>query len=342
MTREPTNMEFRSLWQRRFSGEPEATPSMLSDDLPGFMGLPVVTDAIDLKAYDVAIIGVPYDRPATPGRPAGAWDGYRDAPDNLRRSSLRFGGYVPELDLEVFEHLKVADFGNADIVEGDDAASIAAVIAKTEEAVAAGCRVVTIGGFSPCASYSPAGAIARHAGGPVGVVSLDAHGDCLDEEPGRGSAPSAATWERRMWEDFPNIDPQRHVEIGMRGPRNLRQMVEAYRERGAQWVPASIVHRDGIEAVCETAFPRVFDGAAATWMHLDMDVLDIGAAPDWGDEPMGLSVREIVHVTHQAALRGLNGLSFVYVAPRSEAIAAIVCYTIIYYLAGLVNADQSN
>lgn len=339
MTDAATGIDFRSAWQRRFSGEEEFTVPMLTDDIPSFMGLPVAKRPEDLAGVDVAIIGVPYDRPATPGRPAGQWDGYRDAPNNVRKGSLRYGGFVPELEIEVFEHLKVADYGNAEIVDGDDARSIENVTRKVEEAVAAGCRVVTIGGFSPCASYAPAGAIARQTDGPVGVVSLDAHGDCLDSEPGRGSAPSAATWEARMWDHFPNIMPARHVEIGMRGPRNLRQMVEAYRSRGAHWYPAATVRRQGIEALCDEALPKVFDGSARAWMHLDMDVLDIGAAPDWGDEPMGLSVWEVVHVVHQSGRRGLDGLSFVYVAPRSEAITGIVCYTIIYYLAGLALGD---
>jgi agmatinase len=336
MTDKKTGPDFRSAWQRRFSGAEDVAIPMLADGVPSFMGLPIIQRPEDLDGIDVAIIGVPYDRPATAGRPADQWDGYRDAPDNVRRGSLRFGGFVPELDIEVFEDLKVVDYGNAEIVDGDDAKSIDNVARKVEDAVAAGCKVVTLGGFSPCASYAPAGAFARRTDGPVGVVSLDAHGDCLDSEPGRGRAPSSATWEARMWDDFANIDPTRHVEIGMRGPRNLRQMVETYRAKGAHWYPAATVRRMGIDALCAEALPKAFAGAARTWMHLDMDVLDIGAAPDWGDEPMGLSVSEVVQVVHEAARRGLDGLSFVYVAPRSDAITAIVCYIIVYYLAGLV------
>jgi len=72
-----------------------------------------------------------------------------------------------------------------------------------------------------------------------------------------------------------------------------------------------------------------------------MDVLDIGAVPDWGDEPLGLSVWEVIRVVHESARLGLNALSFVYVAPNSPAISAVVSYIVVYYLAGLVLGGTS-
>ena len=57
----------------------------------------------------------------------------------------------------------------------------------------------------------------------------------------------------------------------------------------------------GIDAICAEAVPHAFDGTARTWCHLDMDVLDIGAVPDWGDEPLGLSVWDVVRVVHESA-----------------------------------------
>ena len=50
----------------------------------------------------------------------------------------------------------------------------------------------------------------------------------------------------------------------------------------------------------------------------------------------GLSVWEVVKVVHESAKAGLDALSFVYIAPRSDAISAVVSYIAVYYLAGLV------
>jgi agmatinase len=309
----------------------------LREGVPSFLGVPLARTPADLVGADAAIIGVPYDRPATAGRPADQWSGYREAPANVRRLSLRYAGYLVELDLDVFDHVRLVDYGDAEIT-GDVKESSDNVARKVREVVEAGVRPITIGGFSPCSSYSVVKGLAASTSGPVGVISLDAHGDCNDTEYGpHGSRePSSATWEARMWEHCPNVDPRHHVEIGMRGPRNTRRQAHTYRERGAHLYPAATVRARGVEAVCQEALPRAFTGTARTWLHLDMDVLDIGAVPDWGDEPLGLSSWDVVTVAHEAGKRGLDGLSFVYVAPRSSGVAAVVSYVVVYLLAGWV------
>jgi hypothetical protein len=67
-----------------------------------------------------------------------------------------------------------------------------------------------------------------------------------------------------------------------------------------------------------------------------MDVLDIGAVPDWGDEPLGLAAWDVVTAVHEAGPAGLDGLSFVYVASRSAGIAAVVSYVVVNLLAGWI------
>jgi agmatinase len=309
---------------------------ILREGVPSFLGMPVARSRKDLEGADAVVIGVPYDRPPTAGRPAGQWAGFRDAPVNVRKGSLRYRGYVPEHDLDVFEHLKLVDYGDAEIIDTDLPRSIDNVARKVQDAVEAGARPITLGGFSPCASYAVVKGVAAATRGRVGVVSLDAHGDCLDVEPGKGRDPGSATWEHRMWDHFPSVDPTRHIEIGMRGPRNVREMVETYRKKGAHFYPAARVREMGIDAICREAVARAFADTERTWLHLDMDVLDIGAVPDWGDEPLGLSVWEVVKVIHECAKAGLDALSFVYLAPRSDAISAVASYIVVYYLAGLV------
>ena len=305
--------------------------------VPTFLGVPHARTPRDLEGADAAIIGVPYDRPATSGRPAGQWSGYREAPADVRRFSLRYAGYVPELDLDTFEHVRLVDYGDAEIVDDVDQSS-ENVTRKVREVLAAGCRPITLGGFSPCSSYSVAKGVAAETRGTVGVISLDAHGDANDTEygPQGNRAPSSATWEARMWDHCPNIDPRRHVEIGMRGPRNTRAVVNTYRSKGAHLYPSATVRRMGADALCLEALPHAFSGTERTWLHLDMDVLDIGEVPDWGDEPLGLSAWDVTKVVQEAGRSGLDSLSFVYVAPGSSSIAAVVSYVVVYLMAGWV------
>jgi agmatinase len=309
---------------------------LVREGVPSFLGVPVARTPGDLAGAHAAIIGVPWDRPPTAGRPGDQWAGFREAPAAVRRGSLRYAGYVPELDLDVFEHLRLVDYGDAEIVDTDLPRSIDNVARKVSEVIEAGARPITLGGFSPCATYAVVKGVSAVTRGRVGVVSLDAHGDCLDVEPGGSRAPGSATWEARMWDDLPNVDPTHHAEIGMRGPRNLREMVETYRKKGAYWCPAARVRQLGIDAVLREALPRVFQGTERTWFHLDMDVLDFGAVPDWGDEPLGLSAWDVTRTVHEAGKAALDCFSFVYVAPRSHAISALVSYLVVYLMAGWV------
>ena len=57
---------------------------VLRPGVPSFLGVPIARTPRDLEGADAAIIGVPYDRPATAGRPAGQWSGYREAPADVR------------------------------------------------------------------------------------------------------------------------------------------------------------------------------------------------------------------------------------------------------------------
>ena len=309
---------------------------LVREGVPSFLGVPVARTPGELAGAHAAIIGIPWDRPPTAGRPSDQWAGFREAPAAVRRGSLRYAGYVPELDLDVFEHLRLVDYGDAEIVDTDLPRSIDNVARKVQEVLEAGARPITLGGFSPCATYAVVKGVAAMTRGRIGVVSLDAHGDCLDAEPGGSRAPGSATWEARMWDDFPNVDPAHHVEIGMRGPRNLREMVETYRKRGAYWCPSARVRQAGIETILKEALPRAFQGTDRTWFHLDMDALDFGAVPDWGDEPLGLSAWDVTRTVHEAGKAGLDSFSFVYIAPRSNAISALVTYLVVYLMAGWV------
>ena len=107
-------------------------------------------------------------------------------PKRVRQQSIRYAsGYIQDFDVDVFEHLKVVDYGDAAIpaeanvkptVENILAAQ-AAVEVKVNEALAARAVPIVIGQNSPCGSYAIAKPIAERATGKVGVISLDTHWD---------------------------------------------------------------------------------------------------------------------------------------------------------------------
>src|SRR4029077_13985127 len=84
-------------------------------------------------------------------------------PKRVRQQSIRYqSGYIQDFDLDVFEHLKVVDFGDAAIPpEVFDRPTVdnilraqAAVEEKVNQALDVGALPIVIGQNSPCGSYA--------------------------------------------------------------------------------------------------------------------------------------------------------------------------------------------
>ncbi|MDP6619983.1 MAG: hypothetical protein QGG90_11180, partial [Nitrospinota bacterium] len=77
-------------------------------DVPTFLAVPLARSPADLQRADAAVVGAPYQGVPGPGRV------YRDSrmtPLRLRQDSIKYGGYLPELGIDVFEHLRLVDYG---------------------------------------------------------------------------------------------------------------------------------------------------------------------------------------------------------------------------------------
>src|SRR5436309_15261191 len=86
--------------------------------IPTLFGAPLAESAADLQGADVAFLGIPWSAPISHGRTgtaAGSYFGTSLTPGQFRINSLKYGGYLPELDLDVFAHLKLVDCGDAQI-----------------------------------------------------------------------------------------------------------------------------------------------------------------------------------------------------------------------------------
>src|SRR6266571_4542055 len=86
---------------------------LIDADMPTFMGQPHAITPKDLEGADVVIIGAPY---------VASWQEYAGVsksewiagPKRVRQQSIRYGsGYIQDFDLDVFEHVKLVDFGDA-------------------------------------------------------------------------------------------------------------------------------------------------------------------------------------------------------------------------------------
>lgn len=298
-------------------------------DTPTFLGVPRAVGPEDLAGADVAIVGVPFE--TAPGVTR-TYAYSLLTPVELRKRSLKYGGYLPELDLDVFDYLRVVDYGDAPIcVRGDVEASVAATQGKLRDVLAAGCVPLVFGGTEIVASYALAKSLAECGPGPLGLITLDAHGDNMEEH--QGSRWLGACWIARMSE-LPGVDMGRHVHIGMRGPRNFKEQVTWFRERGTLLITPREIRRLGMEKVIDQTLARACRGSGRVFMSIDFDVLDMGCAPGL-DEPLGLSVENLLDLCFQVARHRLDGLAVGWVPQPDERLHWVVTWVLVYVLAGL-------
>ena len=343
-------------WTPRKPSDPiaEMRVPRLYGSTPTLFGAPLAGSADDLRGADVAFLGVPWRAPTPDSRMGAAaanYEGTLLTPGQFRTNSLKYGGYLPELDIDVFERLRLVDFGDAE-VRRDMAATLAAVEADTRAIIAAGAIPITIGGNSGPSTYPVLKAIAAAAAGPVAVLNFDAHhdnqrGEWEDDDP-RGPR-WGSTWARRIL-TLPGVDPARYRHFGLRGPRNDREVFTRFAERGVgrdqiiTYRELKRARKRDFDAFARELAGQLADGAAKIWIALDPDVLDLGSNPDFADEPLGPTTDEVlelvVQVGRAAGRERFGGLSISALPYHAQTLHAICLYFLLYALAGVVSAEQ--
>jgi len=330
---------------------------MIEPDMPTFMGVPHVHGPGDLEEIDVAIIGAPYV--ASWGPYSGvSKDEWIASPKRVRQQSVKYySGYMQEFDLDVFEHLRVVDLGDADIppevkdnpTAENVLAAQKAVEVKVNMALDAGVVPIVLGQNSPCGSYAIAKPIAERTKGNVGVISTDVHWDNepLDALTGDPRIAGSASWKAKMYEFHENIQPRNLVEIGERAMSGgRRENIKKFLDAGANFYPMWEVRKHGIEWLC-SELSKAYEGTEAVYVHYDIDVIG-GAGPGPGDllgtlaEPMGMTDYELLRLSYEVGLRGFDGLSFICIPPGSPVIYRLIVYVIMYMLAGKIHSERKS
>ena len=327
------------------------TLPMIDDQTPTFMGVPLARTADTLRGADVAIIGAPYVAGAR-GKYAGVDKAeWLAAPMRVRQQSARYpSGYIQELDVDIFEKLKVVDMGDADIAPECNLDPTAENILKAQAAVEelvnraleAGAIPIVVGQNSPCSSYAIAKPIAERSAGKVGMISTDTHWDSrpMDYLTGDERIAGSGNWKSKTFSSFSNFSIPNLVEIGERGMLEEANIVRDYMQQGARFYPMWKVRSElGIAGLCEELH-HAYQGTDDVYVHFDMDVLG-GAGPAPGDilgelaEPMGMSDYEIIRLAHEIGKRGLTGMSFICIPPGSMVTYRLIVYIIAFLIAGL-------
>jgi agmatinase len=294
-----------------------------------FMRLPNVQD---LENSDVAVVGAPFDTGAT--FRAGA----RFGPEGIRSASHLLRRYNPSLDVVIFDHLSVIDYGDVPVVPGYIEASYRNIAEGLEPIHRAGVIPIVLGGDHSIALPELRAAAAVH--GPLALVQFDSHPDTWDAY--FGEKHTHGTPFRRAVEEGLLL-PERSIQVGMRGSIYDAGDWEDARKLGFDLVPTDTVHKLGIEEIIARIRERV--GDAKTYVSFDVDFVDPAFAPGTGTPEIGgFTSREA-----QEFVRGLVGLDLVgcdvvevYPAYDPAQITALLAANVAHEFLSLVAARRKH
>lgn len=245
----------------------------------------------DLDLLDVGLFGVPTDQGLS------SRTGTRHGPAAIREASRLIRAFNPSSGQSPFDTLNVADVGDVDVHVYD----LEETIKRTVEFV----RRMRLNGVAPLAiggDHVVPLAVMRGLfdGKPMGLLQIDSHPDTNDVF--YDSRENHATAIRRLHEEG-IIDPQRVVQLGLRGTQFSSDDAQYGREVGFTIITMDDFELMGRQAVIERI--RTVLGDGPSYITIDMDGLDPTEAPGTPAlEPGGLYMRDC-----QTIIRGLTGLN---------------------------------
>lgn len=281
---------------------------------PATFGMrPLLTEPSQLDEWqpDVAIIGAPWDD-STTNRP-----GARFGPRALRANAYDPGTYHLDLQVEMFDHLEVVDYGDAVTSHGMWELSRAAIYERVKEVASRGIVPIVIGGDHSI-TWPAATAVAEHHGfGSVAMIHFDAHADTANIL--EGNLASHGTPMRRLIES--GAIPGTHfLQVGLRGYWPGEEDQKWMRDHGLKHFMMQEIWERGAKAVMTDVIAAARERADKVYVSIDIDVLDPGFAPATGTPaPGGLAPVDLLRMVRQIVLElDVVGFDVMEVAPAYD------------------------
>lgn len=293
--------------------------------LPTFAALPYSEDPADLVGVDAAIVGAPYDQQVD-------HPGTRYGPRAIRAAG-HVGAAHPEVGTDPLRTLRLIDYGDAPVIQGDGDRSSEAIRRVVGEVVEAGAIPLTLGGdhwiTNPCIR-----AVAAPER-PVGLVHFDAHTDTDESYLGFTENSHAVVFRALVEERL--VGGDRYSQVGLRGYYAFPEAMEWQRSRGIATHPMHEVRDDGIGTVVDRVADDV--GQGPVYVTVDIDVLDPAFAPGTGTlDPGGMTTVDLLWAVREICRRlEVVGADIVEVRPRDIEGADITAFAGHYVVREFLN-----
>ncbi|MBT2215515.1 agmatinase [Virgibacillus dakarensis] len=289
-----------------------------------FMRMPKLENT---TGADFAIIGIPFDTASS------YRTGARFGPTAIRNISAMIKPNNARLEVNVLESLNGGDYGDISIVPGYIEPTYKNIEEGLSEVIDNNVIPISLGGDHSITLPELRAIAKKH--GPVALVHYDSHADINDKV--FGQKHNHGTPFRRAIEEG-LIDPNKSIQIGMRGSIYEADEFKKAEELGFKLIPGHEVRNLGFEQVGKIIRERVGDNKA--FFTFDIDFVDPAFAPGTGTpEVGGFTSYETLELIRQT--KGINfvGFDIVEVLPAYDHaeitayMGANVCFEFISILA---------
>ncbi len=284
---------------------------VLHAGIHGFLRSPVVRpDTGELAAAKAthAVYGIPFD--STTLYRTGSMHG----PNAVRDASAQFLPYHYDYDLDLAEHIRLVDCGDAAAVPGSAARTFALAQSDLEQIYAAGAMPIVLGG-EHSVTIAATRALASHRRGPLGLVVFDTHLDTATDIGGEELTYCSPVSRTLDLDAFAPGTPPSSACTGR--PTRARSAAGPTSTACASspWPRSS---ERGIGAVTREAMAIAWRDTRGVYVSIDIDCLDAAYNARRRAEPGGLTSRELLAALREVAVAGYSAFDVVEVAPQYD------------------------
>jgi agmatinase len=305
-------------------------------DTPTFLGVPKLELNELPSGLDAIVVGVPWEGTIT----WGTFTGCEFAPRTIRHCAARYGGFLPEYEIDLFDHLSLGDAGDIAVDPNSATETMSRVCRGMEQIYAAGSIPIVMGGDH---SFTPEviQALTRNREGQVGVIHFDAHFDNA-KFFGDDSMPRCAPLHRIA--QNPRVRTRSIVHLGIRGPRNSPAQLAYAREMGASVFTIRDIRTRGMDTVIEEAIRIAKEGTEQVYVTICSDCIDAAFNPGGPADFNGLFAHELFAALYRLGQSGIAGLDVVEIYPNQDPnsfSSHLAVWAVVHALVGLAERKRA-
>jgi guanidinopropionase len=305
-------------------------------DTPSFLGSPVLDVNSITDVRDVIFAGVPWEGTVT----WGSFSGCELAPRTIRHAAARYGGFLPEYEIDLFDHLKLADIGDISVNPTSPRETMQNVYEAMSKIYKNQSIPIVLGGDH---SFTPEiiRALNDNSDGEIGVIHFDAH---LDNSKAFGEDEYPRCGPIHRIAQVGNVRKESIVHIGIRGPRNSPTQYAYAKDMGAKLFTIKDVREKGMDAVVTEALAIAHTNTKHVFVTICSDCIDAGFNPGGPADFNGLFPHELLPALYRIGQAGIAGLDYVEIYPGQDPnsfSSHLASWGIIYLLVGMASGKMN-